>query len=57
MAGWRLALSSLTFGQAASADDSGPATLASVSVDSGVDRLVLRGVRVTDGFSIHDLRS
>ena len=57
VAGWRIALSSMTFGEEPTgADDSGPATLASVSVDAGVDRLVLRDVRVTDGFSIDDLR-
>ena len=57
VAGWSIAISSLTFGDEPSADDSGPATLATVSVDAGVDSLVLRDVRVTDGFRIDDLRS
>ena len=56
LAGWRIAISSLTLGgDIEGADDSGPATLEQVRVDVGVDSLVLRGVRVTDGFSITDL--
>lgn len=56
VAGWRIAISSLTLGgEPAGAEDSGPATLASVSVDAGVDDLVLRDVQVTDGFRITEL--
>lgn len=58
VAGWRIALSSMTFGEEPSgADDSGPATLDSVSVDTDVDSLVLRDVRVTGGFRVHDIGS
>lgn len=58
VAGWRIAISGLSFGDdTADADDSGPATLARVSVDSDVDDLILRDVRVTDGFSITDLET
>lgn len=58
MAGWRIAISSMSFDdEAGSADDSGPASLAQVRVDDGVDSLVLRDVRVTDGFRIGDLSS
>ena len=56
MAGWRIALSSMSFdGSAASAEDSGPATLAQVRVDDDVDSLVLRDVRVSNGFRIAEL--
>jgi hypothetical protein len=56
VAGWRIAISSLTLGgKPAGADDSGPATLSSVSVDAGVDSLVLRDVQVPDGFRISEL--
>jgi hypothetical protein len=55
VAGWRIAISSAGLdGQTTGADDSGPPTLAHVSVDDGVDSLVLRDVRVSDGFDISD---
>ena len=56
IAGWRNAISALTLDQeSADADDSGPATLERVSVDAGVDSLVLRDVSVSDGFRISEL--
>ncbi len=56
VAGWRIAISALTLGEKpAGTDDSGPATLERVTVDTGVDSLVLKDVRITNGFSIRDL--
>ncbi len=56
VAGWRIAISGLTLGQdSPTADDSGPATLERVVVDAGVDSLVLKDVRVADGFRISEL--
>ena len=53
---WRIAISSLTLGEEpAHAADSGPATLTRVSVDADVDSLVLKRVRVTNGFRITEL--
>ena len=58
VAGWRIAISALTLGQkSSSVDDSGPATLERVVVDAGVDSLVLKDVRVADGFRISELTS
>ena len=56
VSGWRIAISSTSLGGGtASRDDSGPPTLTRVVVDDDVDRLVLKRVRVTNGFSIGDL--
>ena len=56
VSGWRIAISSRPLGGGtASRDDSGPPTLTRVAVDDGVDSLVLKRVRVTNGFSIGDL--
>ena len=56
VAGWRIAISALTLGgDIEDAADSGPATLEQVRVDADVDSLVLKDVRVTDGFSITEL--
>lgn len=56
ISGWRIAISSMSLGGSqGSSDDSGPATLARVSVGSDVDRLVLKDVRVTRGFDIAGL--
>ena len=56
VAGWRIAISALTLGgDIEDAADSGPATLEQVRVDADVDSLVLKDVRVTDGFRITQL--
>ena len=56
VSGWRIAISSKSLGGGrASRDDSGPPTLTRVAVDDEVGSLVLKRVRVTNGFSIGDL--
>lgn len=56
LAGWRLAISSMQFGSAkVQREDSGPPTLTRVAVDDDVESLVLKRLRVIDGFSIADL--
>lgn len=56
VSGWRIAISSRSLGGGrVSRDDSGPPTLTRVAVDDGVDSLVLKRVRVTNGFRIGDL--
>jgi hypothetical protein len=56
VAGWRLAISSIQSGSPkAQREDSGPPTLTRVAVDVSVDDLVLKRLRVANGFSISDL--
>lgn len=56
VAGWRIAISAQTLGsRRASRKDSGPPALTRVIVDDDVDRLVLKRVRVTNGFGIRNL--
>ncbi len=55
IAGWRIAISAKTLGsKRISRKDSGPATLTRVIVDDDVDSLVLKRVRVSNGFGIGD---
>jgi hypothetical protein len=56
MTGWRVAISGTRLGsKQVSRDDSGPPTLTRVTVDDDVESLVLKRLRVTNGFSIEDL--
>jgi hypothetical protein len=56
VSGWRIAISGQTFGsKLAPRDDSGPPTLTRVTVDDGVGSLVLKRLRVANGFSIEDV--
>lgn len=56
MAGWRVAISAKVFGSSrTSRKDSGPPTLTRVIVDDDVDSLVLKRVRVTNGFTIREV--
>ena len=55
LAGWRVAISSKAFGQRAERADSGPPLLGAVVGDHDVADLVLRRLRVTNGFVLRDL--
>jgi hypothetical protein len=55
LTGWRVAISSKVFGQEAERADSGPPLLGAVVVDDDVDDVVLRRMRVKNGFVIRDL--
>lgn len=54
LVGWRVAISSKVFGQKVQRADSGPPLLGSVVVDDDVDDLVLRRMRIKNGFRITD---
>jgi hypothetical protein len=54
--GWRISISGKTFGSdKVYRDSSGPPTLTKVAVDDDVDSLVLKALRVTNGFRVGDL--